>query len=103
LVYTHVNLECHKYASCSKFEQIISSTHNAISCDYVAGQYDYIVVFICRDLTDYSETMELISEKHGGISHYVSQVVMKKVKTSAVSASYLMKERHLPAPWSSAG
>jgi DNA-binding Lrp family transcriptional regulator len=103
LVYAHITLESHKYASCSKFEQIISATPNAIGCDYVAGQYDYIVTFICRDLTDYSDGMEEISAKHGGISHYVSQVVMKRVKTSPVTASYLIRERHCSGSWDSEG
>lgn len=98
-VYAHIILDHFKYATASRFEQVVASIEEIVQCDYVTGQYDYVLTVVARDIENYTAIMKYISEKHGGVGNFFSHVVMKPVKVQPMSASYLISERYYPQIW----
>lgn len=79
-VLADVILESHKHQALSHFEQIVKSIPEIVECIATTGQVDYRLKIIAFDMDDYVRVMNLVSDRHGGLSQFVSTVVMKNVK-----------------------
>lgn len=91
-----VTLESHKQHECARFEQIVAGTPEVTECLFVAGQFDYMLKVIARDMTDYLATMDGLMESFGKLSQFSSYIVMRKAKEDPMPASYMARKARQP-------
>ena len=96
-VMASVSLESHKQHELARFEQIVGTIPEVVECHYVAGQFDYLLKIIARDMPDYMQIMDGMMERFGKMNQYSSYIVMKRIKESPMSPSYLSEKTHRPA------
>jgi DNA-binding Lrp family transcriptional regulator len=48
-----------------------------MECHLVSGGYDYLLRFICRNISHYQERMENLLDRNIGIEKYFSYIVLK--------------------------
>ncbi|MET0338205.1 MAG: Lrp/AsnC family transcriptional regulator [Caulobacter sp.] len=89
-VLVSVILESHKQHELTRFEQVVSGLPEVVECNYVAGQFDYLLKVIARDMTDYMRVMDELMEAFGKVNQYSSYIVMRKTKEQEMTASYLV-------------
>lgn len=92
-----VTLESHKQHESARFEQIVAATPEVVECLFVAGQFDYMLKVVARDMTDYLATMDGLMEAFGKMSQFSSYIVMRKTKDEAMAPSYLAQKARQPA------
>lgn len=92
-----VTLESHKQHEAMRFEQLVAAIPEVTECLFVAGQFDYMLKVIARDMTDYLSIMEGLMEAFGKMSQFSSYIVMRKAKEEAVAASYLARKAREPS------
>lgn len=63
-----------------RFEQRIKQLSVAPECYKVAGEFDYIVMFICRDIKHYNSIIDELMSSDIGIAGVTSNVVMSTPK-----------------------
>jgi Lrp/AsnC family transcriptional regulator of ectoine degradation len=91
-----VTLESHKQHESARFEQIVAATPEVVECLFVAGQFDYMLKVVARDMTDYLAIMDGLMEAFGKMSQFSSYIVMRKTKEEPMPASYMAKKARQP-------
>jgi Lrp/AsnC family transcriptional regulator, regulator of ectoine-degradation genes len=79
-VLVDVILESHKYQSHARFEQLVRSIPQIVECIAMTGSRDYLLRMVARDMEEYAAIMERLTEQHGQIAQFFSNVMMKPVK-----------------------
>lgn len=63
------------------FKQAMLKQPQVQQCYYVTGEYDFILVVVCRDLEDYERFTQAAIMSHDNVCNFTTWVVMAKVKT----------------------
>ena len=82
-VFTEITLVDHRKEDFVKFEASMRKVDELMECHLVSGGYDYLLRFVCRNISHYQERMEHLLERNIGIEKYFSYIVLKSpiVKT----------------------
>lgn len=88
-VLVSVVLDSHKQHELTRFEQVVSAMPEVVECNYVAGQFDYLLKVVARDMNDYLRVMDDLMEAFGKLNQFSSYIVMRKTKEQEMAASYL--------------
>jgi DNA-binding Lrp family transcriptional regulator len=81
-VFTEVTLSDHRSGDFSRFEQRAKGVPEIVEAHLVSGGYDYLLKFVCRDVSHYQEVIESILERDFGIEKYFSYIVIKSAVIS---------------------
>lgn len=84
-----VILDSHKQHELTRFEQVVGAMPEVVECNYVAGQFDYLLKVVARDMNDYLRVMDDLMEAFGKLNQFSSYIVMRKTKEQEMAASYL--------------
>jgi len=76
-VYTEITLVDHRKEDFVKFEANMRKIDELMECHLVSGGYDYLLRFVCRNISHYQERMENLLERNIGIEKYFSYIVLK--------------------------
>jgi DNA-binding Lrp family transcriptional regulator len=79
-----VRLDHQTTTSVSQFEKEIARYPQVLECFFVAGDWDYILRVVARDLEDFREFCVNELAKLPGVEHVTSSICMKLVKYSTV-------------------
>jgi len=77
-----VTLSDHRSGDFSRFEQRAKGVPEIVEAHLVSGGYDYLLKFVCRDVSHYQEVIESILERDFGIEKYFSYIVIKSAVIS---------------------
>lgn len=78
-VLVDVTLESHMHHEHSRFEQMVVGIPEIVECAATSGQFDYRLKVVATDMDD-MRIMDGLTEVHGRIGQFFSNVVMKTVK-----------------------
>jgi DNA-binding Lrp family transcriptional regulator len=76
-VFTEITLVDHRKEDFVKFEASMRNVDELMECHLVSGGYDYLLRFVCRNISHYQERMENLLERNIGIEKYFSYIVLK--------------------------
>jgi DNA-binding Lrp family transcriptional regulator len=76
-VFTEITLVDHRKEDFVKFEANMRNVDELMECHLVSGGYDYVLRFVCRNISHYQERMENLLERNIGIEKYFSYIVLK--------------------------
>ena len=76
-VFTEVTLVDHRREDFVKFEANMRNVDELMECHLISGGYDYLLRFVCRNVSHYQERMENLLERNVGIEKYFSYIVLK--------------------------
>ena len=76
-VFTEITLVDHRKEDFVKFEASMRKVDELMECHLVSGGYDYLLRFVCRNISHYQERMENLLERNIGIEKYFSYIVLK--------------------------
>lgn len=79
-----VRLDHQTTTSVNLFEKEIAKYPQVLECFFVAGDWDYILRVVARDLEDFREFCVNELAKLPGVEHVTSNICMKLVKYSTV-------------------
>jgi DNA-binding Lrp family transcriptional regulator len=77
-----VRLDHQTNASVSRFEKEILRYPQVLECDFVAGDWDYVLRVAVRDLGEFREFCVNSLSKMAGVANVKSSISMKQVKYS---------------------
>jgi len=81
-VIAEVKLNNHEQADFHRFEQAVHDIPEVIECLKVSGEFDYILRFVCADMSQYHALSERLLDTGRGIAHLSSHVVLAGCKVS---------------------
>ncbi|MET1026962.1 MAG: Lrp/AsnC family transcriptional regulator [Dongiaceae bacterium] len=93
-VLSFVTLHKHGRTQQGAFEKLIEATSQAIACYQISGNFDYIVHFVCRSVSDYVDLHHRLIEQEPNIASVTTNVIMSETKKFA---GYPLKELIEPA------
>jgi DNA-binding Lrp family transcriptional regulator len=76
-VFTEVTLTDHHRKDFARFEAAIADFDEVVECHLISGGYDYLLKFICKNVSTYQTTIERVLETCDGIGKYFSYIVIK--------------------------
>ncbi|MBZ9558576.1 MULTISPECIES: Lrp/AsnC family transcriptional regulator [unclassified Modicisalibacter] len=76
-VFTEITLKSHRQNDFDRFQRYLAEVESCIECHLMSGGYDYLLKFVCSDVSAYQSIMEDLSDSDVGIDKYFSFVVMK--------------------------
>jgi DNA-binding Lrp family transcriptional regulator len=76
-VFTEITLVDHRKEDFVRFEANMRNVDELMECHLVSGGYDYLLRFVCRNISHYQERMENLLERNIGIEKYFSYIVLK--------------------------
>lgn len=80
IVFAQITLQGHTSISFERFERAVHSVPEIVECHKVRGGVDYLVKFVCANITEYRKLSERLLRAKLSIGHYVSYVVIEPVK-----------------------
>jgi len=85
-----VTLENHRQADFERFERVISTIPEVVTCWSVGGGVDYIMRIVTTDIDAYQRLVDTLRARNLGIARYFTYIVTKTVKDeSAMPLSIL--------------
>ncbi|MDQ7048845.1 MAG: Lrp/AsnC family transcriptional regulator [Enterobacterales bacterium] len=78
-VFTQITIAEHTLEEYAHFEQRITNIPEVAECYLASGGFDYLVKFICRSITHYQQTIQMLLDSDLGINKYHSYVIMKEI------------------------
>jgi len=75
-------LEHQTTAAVGRFERGILKCPQVLECHFIAGEWDYVLRVVARDLDDYREFAVNTLGKIPGLANLKSSICMKQVKYS---------------------
>lgn len=90
-IYVPILLEEHRAQAFQRFEKAVAEIPEIVSCQAVAGGFDYIARFLVRDIAHYQEIMDKLLAMPLGIKEYYSYVITKGVKTEHIYSNTVLK------------
>jgi DNA-binding Lrp family transcriptional regulator len=98
-VFTEITLVDHRKEDFVKFEANMRKVDELMECHLVSGGYDYLLRFVCRNISHYQERMENLLERNIGIKKYFSYIVLKSpIVKNALPLKALLDTRNKPEP-----
>jgi len=82
-VIAEVTLNNHERGDFQRFERAVDAIPEVTECLKVSGEYDYILRFVCADMTQYHKLSEDLLKTGRGVAHLASHVVLASSKDSA--------------------
>ncbi len=79
-VLVDITLESHKQQEHARFERMVIAVPQIIECSATSGQFDYRLKVVASDMEEYMRVMDELTERHGRIGQFFSNVIMKLVK-----------------------
>ncbi len=77
-----------------RIESRLKATEEAVECWEISGSSDYLVRFVCEDLTRYETlTHELLRDRRLGVARIVSHIVLRPVSRFAGYPASLLAPR----------
>ncbi|CDO34679.1 Transcriptional regulator, AsnC family [Novosphingobium sp. KN65.2] len=76
-VFVEITLQDRSRSTVSRFEQKLKTIDELCECARVSGDCDYILKFVTRSVTHYSETIMKIVEESGLVDRYFSYFVVR--------------------------
>jgi DNA-binding Lrp family transcriptional regulator len=76
-VFTEVTLKDHRRDDFARFETAIAEFEEVVECHLISGGYDYLLKFVCKNVSTYQTTIERVLESCDGIGKYFSYIVIK--------------------------
>jgi DNA-binding Lrp family transcriptional regulator len=76
-VFTEVTLKDHHRKDFARFEAAIAGFEEVVECHLISGGYDYLLKFVCKNVSTYQTTIERVLETCDGIGKYFSYIVIK--------------------------
>jgi Lrp/AsnC family transcriptional regulator of ectoine degradation len=84
VVHSQVVLASQREADASRFEHFVQTDPRIVECVRVAGESDYLIKTVARDLTDHQDLIDLLLGDGVGALRVTSQVATRSVKQSRV-------------------
>ena len=83
-VMAFVQISCtdHSEEATAKFERIIESAPQVLSCHNTTGEADFLLQVVARDLDSYSRFVEKVLRTLPGVSSIRSNISLRELKTS---------------------
>lgn len=83
-VLAFVQLTCvkHDIETTRKFENIIQSSANVLSCHNITGDSDFMLQVVAKDLDDYSYFVEKVLRSLPGVTVISSSISLRELKSS---------------------
>ena len=83
-VMAFVQLGCaeHTEAATEKFQKIIQSSPNVLSCHNTTGEADFLLQVVAKDLDDYCCFVERVLRRLPGVSSIRSNISLRELKSS---------------------
>jgi DNA-binding Lrp family transcriptional regulator len=75
-IFTEVTLKSHLHVDFSRFVVALNKVENVVECHRMTGGYDFLIKFATRDISEYQEIMERLTNMDVGIDKYFGYVVM---------------------------
>lgn len=82
VAYTSISLKEHTYENLKKFEKEIQQVFPVVECYHIAGQFDYLLKIVIKDMKEYQKVVIDQLAKMDNIAHVQSSFVMTEVKKS---------------------
>ncbi len=82
VIFMEAEISSHKAEDFVRFEQAIENIPEIVECWAVGGGIDYLMKFICRDVTSYQELVDTMLQADVGLKRYYTYVVTKPVKSA---------------------
>jgi Lrp/AsnC family transcriptional regulator, regulator of ectoine-degradation genes len=90
-IYVPILLEEHRAQTFARFEKAIGEIPEIVSCQAVAGGFDYIARFLVRDMAHYQSIIEKLLAMQIGIKGYYTYVITKGVKTEHIYSNAVLE------------
>jgi DNA-binding Lrp family transcriptional regulator len=81
-VFAEITLHDRRMGTVSRFEQKLKTIDELCECARVSGDCDYILKFLTRSVSHYSETIMKVVEDSGLVDRYFSYFVMRSFDLS---------------------
>jgi Lrp/AsnC family transcriptional regulator of ectoine degradation len=81
-VIAEATLNNHEQADFKRFEEAVDAIPEVVECLKVSGECDYILRFVCSDMTQYHALSERLLDTGRGVAHLSSHVVLARCKES---------------------
>jgi DNA-binding Lrp family transcriptional regulator len=81
-VIAEVKLNNHEQGDFRRFEQAVDDMPQVVECLKVSGEFDYVLRFVCADMTQYHALSEQLLDTGRGVAHLSSHVVLARCKES---------------------
>lgn len=82
VAYTSISLKEHSIDYLKRFEEEIQQVLEVTECYHIAGQYDYLLKIVIRDMNEYQSVVMNKLAKMDNIANVQSSFVMTEVKKS---------------------
>lgn len=79
-VIAEAKLNNHEQADFQRFEQAVAAMPEVIECLKVSGEYDYMLRFVCTDMSQYDALSDQLLNTGRGVAHLSSHVVLSRCK-----------------------
>lgn len=76
-----VTLKNHEQSAFRRFEQAVAGIPEVVECLKVSGTFDYVLRFVCTDMTQYHALSERLLDADRGVAQLSSHVVLASNKT----------------------
>lgn len=93
VVHTEITLGDRRAATTVTFERLIRRTPEALSCDLVSGDYDYLVKFACRSMDAFAGLIQELCDACPAIRTHHSFVSILRVKDTTELPVHLLAGR----------
>ncbi len=82
MAFVQISCTDHSEEATAKFERIIESAPQVLSCHNTTGEADFLLQVVARDLDSYSRFVEKVLRTLPGVSSIRSNISLRELKTS---------------------
>ena len=82
MAFVQISCSDHSEEATEKFEKIIASAPQVLSCHNTTGEADFILQVVARDLDSYSRFVEKVLRKLPGVLSIRSNLSLREMKTT---------------------
>lgn len=82
MAFVQISCTDHGEEATAKFERIIESAPQVLSCHNTTGEADFLLQVVARDLDSYSRFVEKVLRTLPGVSSIRSNISLRELKTS---------------------
>lgn len=82
MAFVQISCSDHSEEATEKFEKIIASAPQVLSCHNTTGEADFLLQVVARDLDSYSRFVEKVLRKLPGVLSIRSNLSLREMKTT---------------------
>ncbi|MHA6574615.1 Lrp/AsnC family transcriptional regulator [Pseudomonas yamanorum] len=82
MAFVQISCSDHSEEATEKFEKIIASAPQVLSCHNTTGEADFLLQVVARDLDSYSKFVEKVLRKLPGVLSIRSNLSLREMKTT---------------------